>query len=284
MSQPTDGRAYNCTDPLASPNGMRGSCSSISRCVFSSVNRTLHLPADWVAPANHDYLHNKEFLRPRHWQERWRATPCVAYAAGIAGYSTFEKELGKECEVHAFDCTVRNGSRSSRGPFVFHPVCIGEPTNAARLAESLYARRSPGTNGQPSEALVFRPLPAILAELGHTQLHVLKLDVEGGEWDILRSELLARRVRPPFQLLFELHTRHSNPKYVPRSLVADKGKTEVDALFADLHALGYRVFGKHVNFKDLGCSEFSLLLVDEAAAGAASAGRGDCRVPLLEAS
>lgn len=38
---------------------------------------------------------------------------------------------------------------------------------------------------------LYRPIDNIMAVLGHTKatLHVLKLDVEGGEWDIFRKSI-----------------------------------------------------------------------------------------------
>ena len=127
---------------------------------------------------------------------------------------------------------------------------------------------------------------------GHKDV-TLKFDIEGGEWDLFRTQFVeplvpadalgdslsvkgrVKRPRPlteeerrkargllPGLLLFELHTRGANPEYVPPSLVGEAKRSKVLRLFRSLHLLGYRILAVDVNESDHRCAEFSLLLVE----------------------
>lgn len=85
-----------------------------------------------------------------------------------------------------------------------------------------------------------RSLRTIMRELNHTHVDVLKLDVEGAEFDIIAAwtaEGLLRSV-PICQVLVELHDRLFDG-------VADGTKSQ--ALIDAMHAAGFRVF--HVAFE-----------------------------------
>lgn len=74
-----------------------------------------------------------------------------------------------------------------------------------------------------------RRLSSIMESLGHDRIDVLKLDVEGAEYDVL-DEILAGCVRPA-QLLVEFHHR-----------VAGIGVERTRRAAAGLQAAGYRIF------------------------------------------
>ena len=99
------------------------------------------------------------------------------------------------------------------------------------------------TRGDPT----FPTLREIMRELGHARLDVLKLDIEGDEWDALLGDVLcpargaAGLGHAPFgQLLVELHLRD--------------GTTDIDRiapLFARLEAHGFRTFHREPNVLDV---------------------------------
>ncbi len=80
----------------------------------------------------------------------------------------------------------------------------------------------------------------IMEKLGHEQVDLLKMDVEGAEYDILEGLRTARHL--PKQLLVEFHHRFPGI-----------GKQRTAASIALLRALGYRIFaisetGREVGF------------------------------------
>ena len=92
-------------------------------CVFSDVIVSATLPAGWLRVG--DGQAAKAIISPR------RAFPlkrqCVAYGGGISNDWSFEASLVEHCQVHAFDCTIRDseGAMAASGVH-FSPVCIGE--------------------------------------------------------------------------------------------------------------------------------------------------------------
>lgn len=74
-----------------------------------------------------------------------------------------------------------------------------------------------------------RRLPTILREMGHEGMDLLKLDVEGAEYEVI-DDLAASAIRPE-QLLVEFHHRF-----------ASVGKEKTEEALRALYALGYRIF------------------------------------------
>lgn len=81
----------------------------------------------------------------------------------------------------------------------FFPHALGP--RDARIAEPL--ERSWRQDKRVPVQWVQRSLSSIMTQLGHTHLSILKIDIEGGEWDILRD--VAGRAT---QLLVEVHFRN----------------------------------------------------------------------------
>lgn len=210
---------------------------------------------------------------------------CVVYGLGIADDPGFEQQMASTgCEVHAFDCTVNPNDKELVGKsFKFHHWCIGDPKapSARHLNESIYSKihgseghsllalknkqnKTPGSllDGQhllnSSSHLQFKTLSDTMKELGHSSLDLLKFDIEGYEWDLFKTQLLAGQTLPE-QISFELHTREASRAYVPHELVGDKGYAEVNSLFLQLHDKGYRVASKELNSGDPACCEFVLV-------------------------
>ena len=114
------------------------------------------------------------------------ARRCVVYSVGSGGNDIFERHIRAtkpHCEIHVFDPT------SAELPqYTYHQVglCGSGDSFAA------HGIRYP-----------CKQLATIMAELGHTQLDVLKFDIEGGEWDVLtKTDWAALRIG---QVLVELH-------------------------------------------------------------------------------
>jgi FkbM family methyltransferase len=165
----------------------------------------------------------------------------VVYSFGLGKEISFELSLIRRygLRVFAFDPTPEVGDwlRGRDLPEQFQLVptglagCDGEAafspnTNPREVSHTLLAR--PETAAR-AVRLPVRRLPTLAAALGHRRLHLLKLDVEGAEYDALRDLLAAG---PPVdQILVEFHHRFPG---------VGRART-VEAIQA-LNRHGYRVF------------------------------------------
>ncbi len=129
----------------------------------------------------------------------------VCYLAGLGEDASFDQGLIQRfgCTVHAFD-PVPEAARyaetvSAREPrFHFHPVGLWSSDGALRFydnAEPGFVSRS-ATNmhgtGDYAEAQV-RAIDSLMSELGHDHVDLLKLSVEGSEYEIA-GDVLAKRL------------------------------------------------------------------------------------------
>jgi FkbM family methyltransferase len=129
----------------------------------------------------------------------------ICYLAGLGEDASFDLSLIERfgCTVHAFD-PVPEAARyaetvAAREPrFHFHPVGLWSSDGALRFyenAEPGFVSRS-ATNmhstGAYSEAQV-RAVDSLMAELGHERVDLLKLSVEGSEYEIV-GDVLAKRL------------------------------------------------------------------------------------------
>ena len=102
-----------------------------------------------------------------------------AYSYGISGYDKWGCDISKKADVtvHQYDCFNTNQPACYGGETVFHAECVGDTTEliegrAFDTVENQFAR-----NGDSAKRIV------------------LKIDVEGAEWDALLSapdEILAQ--------------------------------------------------------------------------------------------
>ncbi|MBI0535452.1 FkbM family methyltransferase [Roseomonas sp. KE2513] len=139
----------------------------------------------------------------------------VVYSFGIGTNATFELGVVAECgsRVFAFDPTPRSAEWAAcqRFPpqFRFIEVGIaakdGEIEFFAPAAEddiSYSAYREDGRSSGSVRAPV-RSLRSVMSMLGHARVDLLKMDIEGGEYDVVRE--MARDDIRPDQLLVEFH-------------------------------------------------------------------------------
>jgi hypothetical protein len=119
--------------------------------------------------------------------------PCVVYSLGSDGDLSFEEAVTRAspCEVHTLDCTLT----SEKTPRIlpervhFHALCLGDDD-------------APGAR--------FRSLRSIMAQLGHSQIDLLKVDIEGFEYRVVEAlfrnfMVLGDDMQLPHQLLLEQH-------------------------------------------------------------------------------
>lgn len=166
---------------------------------------------------------------------------AVVYAFGVGEDASFDVALIERFEVtvHAFDPTPRSIEWVARQGFperfVMHPygvaafdgdVAFHPPENPAHVSHTLLER--PATQAQAITVPVKR-LGSILRELGHARVDLLKLDIEGAEYEVLED--MARDGIRPRLLLVEFHHRFPGV-----------GVRRTKAAIAALRAQGYRLF------------------------------------------
>jgi hypothetical protein len=91
--------------------------------------------------------------------------PCVVYSLGSNGDVSFEKDVLSQtpCEVHTFDCTIDKVSILDAKRHFFHKLCIGKPRPSTESFQSLHT---------------------IMRRLNHIKLSMLKMDIEGSEFEV----------------------------------------------------------------------------------------------------
>ncbi|CEM35757.1 unnamed protein product [Vitrella brassicaformis CCMP3155] len=164
---------------------------------------------------------------------------CLVYSFGSENEWTFEQailDIAPECEIHTFDPFV---SAPAAPPGVtFHAYGVGHPLLTAPAND-------PGLTLQPPSP-EFIGLPAIVLALGHEQrvISLLKVDIEGGEFDALGGSGIGRWpvVR---EVEVEVH------------LMDRWGERDADRLVRAIEGQGYELFHKEENVLASCCCELA---------------------------
>jgi FkbM family methyltransferase len=140
----------------------------------------------------------------------------IVYSFGIGEDVSFDLGVIERygCRVHAFDPTPRSlvwAEANIKHPLlVFHPVGIAAHDGAAKFTSPSKAKhvsfsRPAGDHQsvQDSIQLKVQSLPSIMDNLSHDRLDLLKMDIEGFEYEVLDA-LLHSEIRPG-QIAVEFH-------------------------------------------------------------------------------
>ena len=178
----------------------------------------------------------------------WTACPdaidrdSVIYSFGIGRDLSFDRALIERhaAGVHAFDPTPTSvqWARSQTLPpaLTVHEIGLANYDGdlefyAPRKATSAHftpVRRYKSGPGDLIKAPV-RRLRTIMQELGHDRVDLLKMDIEGGEYDVIAG--IVSEGMPITQLLVEFHHNYETIPF----------QKTVDAVFA-LRGIGFKVF------------------------------------------
>lgn len=190
-----------------------------------------------------------------------------AYCIGVGEDVSFDVALASEfgMRVHAFDPTPRSITfvhTLGRSPgFAFHPVAIGAHSGMV----AFYPPDDPNFVSHTTIPTVFldrsgievpmRTLAEMMKILGHVQLALVKLNIEGGEYDVL-DNMLSTPLRPT-QILVEFHHR----------LVRD-GAAKTRNIIQRLRAADYRIaYVEGVTYTFIAASAVNESSKERAAAG-----------------
>jgi FkbM family methyltransferase len=176
----------------------------------------------------------------------------IAYSGGIGDNIDFERALIKRIglTVHAFDPTPLADrylkTQNLTDQFVFHPIAFGNKDGhcAFRAAARTGRADTEGTllkvNTPGAELVVpVHSIPTIMSQLHHDHLDILKMDIEGGEYEVL-DHMLQAGVKPA-QLTLEFHPSLLN-LVEGKPVGCPDGWVKTAACVERLRDNGYRVF------------------------------------------
>jgi FkbM family methyltransferase len=168
----------------------------------------------------------------------------IVYSLGVGDEINFDLAVIRDygVQVFAFDPTPNSVDMLDAGRlpdrFHFHPWAVTASDGSLKFYPRL---RKDGTksdvmftmipNAETRDDVIEVPaycLSTIVDKLGHDRIDLLKMDIEGAEFEVLDG-LLASRVQPT-QLLVEFHHRY-----------VEDGLARTYAAIEQLHAAGYRI-------------------------------------------
>ena len=234
-------------------------------CVFTQIKVQVDVKQDCIAYG--DGQGNKAVFKM---EKLYSDKECVVIAGGISTdyqqENYFEKELSNKCKaVYAFDCTIQDDTAKMAADGVdFSPVCIGSGSVHGKIGDvyidQVLLEKNETRDKSEATSYAFKSLLQLTRERKLRRVDLLKIDIEGHEWEILENELTKVWKEDesllPDQIAFELHSKYANPAYVPQEVVGDKGRDEVNNLFLLLSEMGYYVISKDINEGDPACCEF----------------------------
>jgi FkbM family methyltransferase len=168
-------------------------------------------------------------------------THSIVYSFGVGEEASFDTALIEKLNltIHAFDPTpksiewVKRQGFSDR--FIMHDygiaaidgnVSFSPPENPDHVSHTLLDR--PSTKAKAISVPVKR-LSTIMKELGHDQIDILKMDIEGAEYDVIKD--ISKSGIRPLQILVEFHHRFPG-------VGIKRSKEAIDRL----RSMGYQLF------------------------------------------
>jgi FkbM family methyltransferase len=182
----------------------------------------------------------------------------VIYSFGVGEDISFDLELMEQfrLHIHAFDPSPRSIEwiqlQNLREEFHFHPFGIAgsdgprmfsEPDEPGIHSLKMIRAREGKENGGSALELPVKRLSTIMQELRHDRIDILKMDVEGTEYEVI-EDLIGSSI-PVSQVLIEFHHRFDH---------IGTGMTR--QAIASLNGAGYRIF--HVSASG---EEFSFIKI-----------------------
>ena len=167
----------------------------------------------------------------------------IVYSFGIGFDITFDTTVIKnhDCHVFGFDPTPKSIQwiRNQSLPEKFHfyesgisdksgPVDFYLPKNREHVSGSIMIQDN--VNVQEKVTVIMKTLRDIMHESGHQHIDLLKLDIEGAEYDVLENILNAKI--PVTQILVEFHDRFFEDGRMKTKQIIGKMKNNDYEIFA----------------------------------------------------
>lgn len=152
----------------------------------------------------------------------------IIWSAGIGTDISFDTELIKTSGVaiYAFDPTPRSikwlKTQNIPKQFISHEYGISNIDGTKEFEfpekEEYVSFKESNTKTKPTLSLPVKRVSTIMKHLGHNNIDVLKMDIEGSEYGVI-DDLLQEKIFP-IQLLIEFHDISKDIEYI------DKLKTQ----------------------------------------------------------
>lgn len=159
---------------------------------------------------------------------------CIMYSFGISTDISFEVEIAlkTKCTIYAFDPTI------GRLPYDELPIHLKKQlTSEIRVRIIFHKVALNVMSGQSLHHSLNMHFYDIMATYNHSFINLLKVDIEGGEWNIFSQLYNSSHTKglgglPVGQLLIELH--HQTP-------------IETSHFFRVMHSFGLLPFSREIN-------------------------------------
>lgn len=174
----------------------------------------------------------------------------VVYSFGIGKDISFDKRVMKchKCNVYGFDPTPKAINYIKSLPqnplFHFYDFGLSTSTKMEKFLLPINKRMVSGSmtsnefvSEENSIEVQMKSLSDIAKMLGHSRIDVLKIDIEGSEYEVLES-ILSTNITI-VQLLIEFHDRFFEGEL--------KSKKTVELL----KEKGFEIFGASINFEEI---------------------------------
>ncbi|ADE35622.1 FkbM family methyltransferase [Methanohalophilus mahii] len=139
----------------------------------------------------------------------------VIYSMGIGEDVSWDEALiaRKNVTIHGFDPTPRAieyAKNRKLENFIVHPIGVSSkngymdfftPINPSHVSHSLIKKN----NTKYSIKVKIKSIDSIMDELNHKKIDILKMDIEGSEYEVI-PDMLEKKIFP-HQLLIEFHHR-----------------------------------------------------------------------------
>jgi len=175
----------------------------------------------------------------------------IVYSFGIGEYISFDMDICKyhNCNVYGFDPTPKSirWVKGSNPPAKFHfsdygigsktgPVDFYLPINPKHVSGSVLIQSN--VDLKEKVTVQMKSISDIASELGHTHIDVLKMDIEGAEYDVI-EDILTSGISID-QILIEFHDRF-----------VENGRAKTKKAVNSLKDHGFEIFAVSDSFEEV---------------------------------
>ena len=183
----------------------------------------------------------------------------VIYSFGIGEDLSFDKAVIKKhhCHVLGFDPTPKSiqwlKKQQLPEAFHFYDFGIGSesgnvdfylPKNPEHVSGSLVVQNN--IDVKEKVTVKMKSLKDIMSELGHSHIDVLKMDIEGAEYEVIEN-IIAENISVS-QILIEFHERFF-----------ENGKRKTEQVTGKLKDKGYQIFAVSDTFEEVSFIKTTIL-------------------------
>ncbi|KAL5031819.1 hypothetical protein BDV3_000660 [Batrachochytrium dendrobatidis] len=166
-------------------------------------------------------------------------SPCIIFSIGSHGEFQFEESIhkfvGDKCKIYTFDCTGTWSNPTTE----FHPWCISDENKVV-------------------DGKIFKTLSNMMKDVGVSTIHLFKIDVEGYEFQTLRTLEKEPSDALPKQILVEVH--FGAPfSYSDLDTRVDSWLKPATTFYRAIDKLGYSIALRERNPTSECCAEYILI-------------------------